>query len=117
MQPTSVKSLDDVVKSCNLILKHTADRTLDDYRADPWLQAGVERHFEIIGEALRRIERTEPELASRITDYRDIIDFRNLLAHGYDLVNHARVWQVIQESLPLLKVEVEQLLSEAGSQS
>jgi len=79
MQPTSVKSLDDVVKSCNLSLKHTADRTLDDYR--------------------------------------DIIDFRNLLAHGYDLVNHARVWQVIQESLPLLKVEVEQLLSEAGSQS
>lgn len=115
MQPTSAKSLDDILTSCNQILTRTADKTLDDYLNDSWLRVGVERYFEIIGEALRRVERSEPDLASRITDYRDIIDFRNLLAHGYDLVNHARVWRIIRDLLPALKTEVEQLLREADA--
>ena len=47
----------------------------------------VERKFEIIGEALNRLQQTRPDLAERIPRHRRrIIDFRNLLIHGYTSV-------------------------------
>jgi uncharacterized protein with HEPN domain len=112
MHPTSPKSLSDVLTACDLILRHTAGRTLDDYRREAFLRAGVERCFEVIGEARRRIERKDPATAAAIPAYRDAIDFRNLLAHGYDTVNHDRVWRYIENDLPALRERVEQLLNE-----
>ena len=39
--------------------------------------------------------------------------FRNLLIHGYDLVDHAEVWKVVRLHLPGLRGEGEALLREA----
>ena len=110
MHPTSPKSLKDVVRACDLILQHVAGRTLDDYASDPWLRAGVERSFEVIGEALRRIERKDPVTANSIAGYRNAIDFRNLLAHGYDTINHACVWHYVETDLPTLRARALALL-------
>ena len=55
-----------------------------------------------------------PELAARITDYRRIIDFRNLLSHGYDLVDTTIVWDIVQSDVPVLHREVEELLASLG---
>ncbi len=49
----------------------------------PLTQAAVERKFEIVGEALNRLQNAHPELAERIPRLRRIIDFRNPLIHGY----------------------------------
>jgi uncharacterized protein with HEPN domain len=46
----------------------------------------------------------------RITDFRRIIGFRNVLIHGYSIVNHERVWSTIMDDLPKLLAEVEALL-------
>ncbi len=73
----------------------------------------MERNFEVIGEALRRIKDHDPEMLERITAPARFIAFRNVLIHLYDDIDHARVWEVIQESLPVLKAEVAQLLREA----
>jgi hypothetical protein len=43
-------------------------RTWDDYEGDVLLRSGVERQFEIIGEALNRLSKAAPELAGRIDD-------------------------------------------------
>jgi uncharacterized protein with HEPN domain len=112
MQPKLTKWLRDLISACDLILEHTAGRSLTDYEADRFLQSGIERNFEIIGEILMRVSRASPETASRITDFRDIIGFRNILAHGYDVVDHARVWQVIQDNLSVLRSEAGALLAE-----
>ena len=40
-------------------------RTSDDYAADSMLRSGVERQFEIIGEALRQLEKTALDVALR----------------------------------------------------
>ena len=72
----------------------------------------MERHFEIIGEAMNRIAKYDPETAGRIGDYARIIAFRNILIHGYDLINHEEVWKIIKNNLPDLLSQVEELLNE-----
>ena len=48
--------------------------------------SGVERQLTIVGEGLNRLIKIEPAMASAITDARQIIAFRNILVHGYDIV-------------------------------
>jgi uncharacterized protein with HEPN domain len=44
-------------------------------------------------------------------DDRQIIAFRNILIHGYDLVDHALVWSTIETQVPALLRDVEGLLT------
>ena len=50
----------DAKKSAEAIAEFVRGRTFDDYAADLLLRSAVERQFEIIGEALRRLERGCP---------------------------------------------------------
>ncbi|HXK61062.1 MAG TPA: DUF86 domain-containing protein [Acidobacteriota bacterium] len=52
------------------------------------LRSAVERQFQIIGEALIRLTRTDPETAAAIGDYRRIVAFRNILVHAYGAIDH-----------------------------
>ncbi len=112
MLPKTPKWLDDIRVSSSFILDFTKGKTLDDYSSDTMLRSAVERHFEIIGEAMNRIAKYDPETAERIGDYARIIAFRNVLIHGYDLVNHEEVWKIINNNLPELLSQVEELLNE-----
>ena len=112
MQPKTPKLLEDVRDSCAFILDSTRGRTLESFSSDRMLYQAVERNFEIIGEALNRLSKVDAEAAARISDYPQIISFRNVLIHGYDAIERSVVWEVIQGNLPALRREVEALLSE-----
>lgn len=71
----------DIAEAGQLIATFTADKPFTDYERDAMLRSAVERQFEIIGEALTRLARLDQALAERITEYRRIIAFRNILAH------------------------------------
>jgi uncharacterized protein with HEPN domain len=117
MEPSSPKYLEDIREAGCTIVEVTSGRTLVQYAADKVLRLAGERCFEIIGEALRRLEENDPGTASKISDYRRIIAFRNVLIHGYSLVKHDLVWSVVEGHLPRLLREVEGLLGrEARSQ-
>ena len=73
--------------------------TFEAYRIDRKTQAAVERKFEIIGEALNRLSRIDADLLATITNYRSIISFRNILAHGYDTIEDRVVWGIIETDL------------------
>lgn len=72
------------------------------------IKRAVESEFEIIGEALVRLNKVTPNI--EISSKRRIIDFRNLLIHGYDGIDDVQVWAVIQNNLPLLEKEIEGLM-------
>lgn len=112
MRPTSFKLLRDVLTAADSISRATAGLTFDDYQRIELLQAGVERWFEKIGEALRRLERIDPETAAKVPGLRDVVDFRNLLAHGYDMVRDDYVWRYAHEYLPGLSARIAILLEE-----
>lgn len=74
-------------------------------------RAAVEREFTIIGEAMARLASADSATASRISGHRRIIAFRNVLVHGYTVVDNQIVWDVLQSDLPTLVTEVEALLA------
>ena len=105
------KLLEDVRRAAELITRFVAAKELADYTADPLLRSAVERQFELIGEALNRLAKSDPCVAEQITHTSRIIAFRNILIHGYDLVDHEVVWDVIEAHLPLLREQVRAALS------
>ncbi len=96
------------------ICEVTAGKTLDEYRKDRLLRQAIERNFEIVGEAVNRLARIDPQTATLIDEFEHIIAFRNVLIHGYDLIDHAQVWKVITEQVPALRRQAEGLLDEHG---
>jgi uncharacterized protein with HEPN domain len=74
------------------------------------MRKAIERELEIIGEAISRIIKTNSEI--NITGARKIIDLRNVVAHGYDIVIVENIWAIIVNHIPKLKEDVEKLLKE-----
>jgi uncharacterized protein with HEPN domain len=75
------------------------------------LEAATLHWLEIVGEAANRVSddvrARHPEVP-----WRAIIDFRNLLAHGYEYVLLDRVWQVIVADLPPFEEQIRAILDE-----
>ena len=104
--------LADVLDAARSIERFRQGLDLDGYRNDELVRSGVERKLEVVGEALNRLSREWPELESQIPDIGRIIGFRNVLAHGYDVVDDEVVWDAATTDLPELAGSVEGLLAE-----
>ncbi|MDJ1371434.1 HepT-like ribonuclease domain-containing protein [Gulosibacter molinativorax] len=75
----------------------------------------TERQIELIGDALGRLRKADPEFAMRIPNMDRIIGMRNVLVHGYLVVNDRIVWQAATKAVPELIPVLEGLLAEFGS--
>lgn len=111
MRLEAKKYLYDIRQAAGEVAEFTTGKQFSDYERDPMLRAAVERKFEIIGEALAQLARLDEVLATRISEYRRIISFRNILIHGYTEVDDRLVWDIVEVKLPTLRREVEALLS------
>ncbi len=111
MKPVTRASLIDVLDSCRFIMETCKTRSFDDYQSDRLFRRAMEREFEIIGEGLKRIRDSEPELFDDIESGKSIVGFRNRLAHGYDAIDDAIVWGIIEGHLHKLISEIEQKLN------
>ena len=80
--------LHNALEAAKSAKRFLAGHTFDSYVSDELLRSAVERKFEIVGEALNRIYKVAPQVLGRVREYRDVISFRNILAHGYDAVDH-----------------------------
>jgi uncharacterized protein with HEPN domain len=110
MQLEAKKLLEDIRQACEEILAFTEGKTFQDYKQEKLLRSGVERQFEIIGEALNRLNKTAPDVANQVSHNKRIISFRNILIHGYDVVEDAVVWDIVSKALPLLNSQIVKLL-------
>jgi len=110
MQPESVKLLEDIRDAGSFVLDVIRNREQTDYERDRLARQAVERNFEIIGEALNRLSKADPNTAARVGPVPRIVAFRNILIHAYDNIDHEIVWHVIQDELPQLVKAVEALM-------
>ncbi len=103
------KYLFDIQESIDSIQKYLGDkRDFKVYMGDKMLRRAVEREFEIIGEAMSRIEKLDSTI--EISSKRQIISMRNRVIHGYDKIDNEIIWGTIVRYLPTLKLEIDNLL-------
>jgi uncharacterized protein with HEPN domain len=103
------KFLYDIQESIASIEKYLGDkRDFKIYLTDKMLRRAVEREFEIIGEAISRIEKIDPTI--NISSKKQIINMRNRVIHGYDKIDNEIIWGTIVRHLPTLKIEIDNLL-------
>lgn len=82
----------------------------DEYCKNLMLRRAVERNISIIGEAVNKIIRDNPNI--KISNARAIIATRNRVIHDYAAVTDDVMWKIVINDLPKLKIEVETLLAE-----
>ncbi len=87
-----------------------APRTFTYYSSNLILKRAIERDLEIIGEAVNRILKQEPQFP--IVNARKIVGLRNQIIHSYDSISNENIWAIIQRHIPLLKDEVNRLIQE-----
>ena len=109
METEIKKYLFDIRESIDSIEQYLGNkRDFNIYQADKMLRRAVEREFEIIGEAMSRIEKLDSTL--NISGKKLIISMRNRVIHGYDKIDNEIIWGTIIRHLPTLKIEIEGLL-------
>ncbi len=96
----------DILHSARSIREYLAGASIEQFMADQQRQDAVNRRFEIIGEAARRLSEATraafPQIPWRLTSA-----MRNVLIHDYDDVDLKVVWDTAQRDLPTLITALE----------
>lgn len=100
----------DMLDSAETIEDAIAHVDLDEFIADRIFRGGVLHELTIIGEAANQLT---SELRARYSDvpWRDIIDFRNLIVHGYSGLTWERVWGTVTLNVPALRTQIAGILA------
>ena len=105
------KLLVDIVESINSIDEHLeGKRILEEYLSNKTKRRAVEREIEIIGEAMSKLLKINPNIS--ISYSRLVVDLRNKVIHAYDNVDDILIWKIINKDIPQLLNEANALLNE-----
>jgi uncharacterized protein with HEPN domain len=95
----------DIVRWGERLAQLVRGVTWQEYQCNVEKQTAVERCIEVIGEAARHLSDDFKERHHDIP-WREIVQQRNIIAHGYFDLEHDRLWRVAAVEVPRL---VEQL--------
>jgi uncharacterized protein with HEPN domain len=102
--------LQDIAQAVAEIFDFLPDeRNFFDFQKDIKTRKAVERNIEIVGEAMSRILKIDPDFP--IDASRKIVDTRNRIIHGYDSVSEDILWLIIVNYLPHLERQVKEILN------
>lgn len=112
-----LKHLQDVLDAINELEGFFADfpKRFDAFEKDGLRICAVERKTEIMGEALNRIHKKNPEF--QIPHAKDIINTRNRIIHGYDSVETEFLWGLVIRHIPQLKKDIIQIIKDCEENS
>jgi uncharacterized protein with HEPN domain len=94
------------IEEINLFLGE--ERNFITYQKDLRTKKAVERNLEIIGEAVSRILKLDPDF--KLDNAKNIIGTRNRIIHSYDNISDEVIWTIVCRELPDLKIQVENYL-------
>ena len=94
-------------------LEMVEGRSRRDLDTDRMFELALVRLVEVVGEASSRVPTS---FRARYSDvpWRQAVDLRNRLIHGYDQVDYDIVWDIIQTHLPEMVARMEEILVEHG---
>lgn len=120
-EPSSDKDwklyIDDMLQSASRVVRATLGLTFEALQKDEFRLLAVERCLITIGEAADKILKTAPEIIQRYPDipWNLMKGMRNHLVHGYDRVDVEKIRLAVEESVPCLIPQLEQLLERENS--
>lgn len=110
MQHKIAKYLFDVQESIKSIENYIGiNKNFHEYSNNKQLRRSVERELEIIGEAINKLKKIDGTV--EISFYKKIISLRNQISHSYDDIDDETIWGIVINHLPILKIEIENLLN------
>lgn len=103
--------LDDMIKSCDKILKYTQGLTFEEFVANDLVYDAVIRNLEILGEATKRLPQ---DFRGRYpdTEWRSIAGLRDIVTHAYFQIRDEIIWDVVQNKVQPLRNQIQLLLAE-----
>jgi uncharacterized protein with HEPN domain len=110
MPPEVRKLLADMAAAADSITHFARGRQLQDLDTDDLLRSGIYWKFVVIGEALSQLKRIDEPTYSSISESWRIVGFRNQIIHGYSAIKDTVTWQIIQDKVPVLRMELAELL-------
>ena len=104
------KHLIDVLNATIEVESYFADapKLFQNFQKDMLRQRAVERNVEIMGEAINRILKVDPNF--ELPNAKAIINTRNRVIHGYDSVTTELLWSLIIRHKKKKKKDVENIL-------
>ncbi len=111
MPPTLADRLIHILQAIDNIQSFLADKTQADFEADIFLRLAVERAFEIISEASRRLPDEVKERETQI-NWQGMAALGNRLRHAYHRVEATLLWDIAKRDLPPLKAFADRIVRE-----
>ena len=104
--------LQDILDAINELESYFVDYPMqfENFEKDFLRRSATERKIEIMGEAMNRILKINPTFT--LPNTKEIINTRNRVIHGYDSVTPEFLWGLIIKHIPILKKDIEQILSQ-----
>ena len=101
--------LADMAESARLAVQYLTAVSLEQFAANSMLQDAVIRRIEVLGEAARRVGDGFRQSTGDIP-WHKIRGMRNILAHQYDGIDHAIIYNVVKHEFPALISSIESIL-------
>jgi uncharacterized protein with HEPN domain len=106
---TDEQRLMDMLLSVRAVIEFTDGVTVEKFMAERLIQSAVIRELEIIGEASRHVSWETKNRHSQIA-WKSIAGMRNILSHEYFDVRLDSVWDVVQNSIPVLYEQLKTII-------
>lgn len=103
--------LDDMITACEKIRRYVAGRTRDAFEKDEQAYDAVLKNLEVIGEASKRLPAAIKDAHPEIL-WRDISGLRDIVVHEYFGLDRDIVWDVVDQSVPILVAQLRDLADE-----
>ena len=103
--------LEHMLSAIENVEEFTKDVSLDDFVKSKVLFVAVVKNIEIVGEATYMLTK-EYKQSHQSVPWLVIEKMRHVLVHGYYTISPEKVWETVQEDIPLLKEQIIALLNE-----
>ena len=102
--------LQDIIDAIQKIEKYTKNLSFENFLIDELIQDGVLKNLIIIGEAVKNIPEDIKIINSEI-EWKKIAGLRDILIHSYFKINLRIIWDIINNKIPKLKIQLLKLIN------
>jgi uncharacterized protein with HEPN domain len=105
--------LDDIQTSTAKILQYTQGMNFASFTNDAKTFDAVVLNLLILGEAVKNIPDSVKAKYPQV-DWRRIAGLRDVIAHGYFGLNEDLLWDIVQNRIPQLAKQIQEILAHEG---